>query len=54
MFPFQDVTRPKFGIYFYIYCDNYYFSFCTRTKIEIIIVTINVRVNPGDDTFDVI
>jgi len=19
------------GIYFYIYCDNYYFSFCTRT-----------------------
>jgi hypothetical protein len=23
--------RVFFGIYFYMYCDYYYFSFCTRT-----------------------
>ena len=33
----EHVSTPDFGkrvfvgIYFYIYCDNYYFSFCTRT-----------------------
>jgi hypothetical protein len=33
----EHVSTPDFGkrvfvgIYFYIYCDNYYFSFGTRT-----------------------
>jgi hypothetical protein len=49
--PFHFITsdyikRVVPGIYSYIYCDDYYFNFRPGTKTEIIIVTINVKVNP--------